>query len=59
MTRVASCGVGYVDSLVALGRYHVKSAIPFIPAREVAGINESVDETEMAFSQGDRVFALS
>ena len=31
LIRVAACGVGYVDSLVALGRYQVKPPLPHTP----------------------------
>ena len=38
LLRVAACGVGYVDSLVALGRYQVKPPLPHVPGQEVAGV---------------------
>ena len=59
LVRVASCGVGYVDSLVALGRYQVKPPTPFIPGREIAGIVEAAGEAVKTFRPGDRVFALA
>ena len=34
---VAACGVGYVDALVALGRYQVKPPLPHTPGQEAAG----------------------
>lgn len=44
LIRVMACGVGYVDSLVALGRYQVKPPVPHIPGQEVAGIVEAVGD---------------
>lgn len=37
LLQVAACGVGYVDALVALGRYQVKPALPHVPGQEVGG----------------------
>ena len=35
--KVAACGIGYVDVLVALGGYQVKPALPHTPGQEIAG----------------------
>jgi len=59
LVRVAACGVGYVDSLVALGRYQVKPPTPFTPGREIAGIVETVGSAVERIRPGDRVFALA
>ena len=40
--RVAACGVGYVDALVALGRYQVKPPLPHTPGKEAGGWVEAV-----------------
>ena len=40
--RVAACGVGYVDALVALGRYQVKPPLPHTPGQEIAGLRIEV-----------------
>ena len=37
LLRVAACGVGYVDALVALGRYQVKPSLPHTPGQEASG----------------------
>ena len=34
LVKVAACGVGYVDSLVALGRYQVKPSLPHVPGQD-------------------------
>ena len=39
---VAACGVGYVDALVALGRYQVKPPLPHIPGNEITGRVDAV-----------------
>ncbi|MFM8820776.1 MAG: alcohol dehydrogenase catalytic domain-containing protein, partial [Phenylobacterium sp.] len=36
--RLTDCGLGYVDALVALGRYQVKPPLPHTPGQEVAGV---------------------
>lgn len=57
--RVAACGVGYVDSLVALGRYQVKPPLPHTPGNEVAGWVEAVGEGVKGLTEGDRVMAMA
>lgn len=59
LIRVAACGVGYVDSLVALGRYQVKPKLPHTPGSEAAGIIEALGEGVKGLSVGDRVMAMS
>ncbi len=59
LIRVAACGVGYVDSLVALGRYQVKPPVPHTPGQEVAGRVEAVGEKVKGFQPGDRVAAMA
>jgi NADPH2:quinone reductase len=55
--RVAACGVGYVDALVALGRYQVKPPLPHIPGGEVAGRVDALGPSTEGFAVGDRVIA--
>lgn len=55
--RIAACGVGYVDALVALGRYQVKPSLPHVPGGEVAGWIDAVGEKVTGLSVGDRVLA--
>lgn len=59
LIRVAACGVGYVDSLVALGRYQVKPPLPHTPGQEVAGIVEAVGEDVANITPGDRVMTMT
>jgi NADPH2:quinone reductase len=56
--KVAAVGVGYVDALVALGRYQVKPTPPHIPGAEIAGVIDMVGESVAGWTPGDRVAAL-
>lgn len=55
--KVAACGVGYVDGLVALGRYQVKPALPHVPGGEVAGWIDAVGAEVDGLAVGARVLA--
>jgi NADPH2:quinone reductase len=57
LVRVAACGVGYVDALVALGRYQVKPPLPHTPGQEVSGWVEALGEGVTGLAAGDRVMA--
>ncbi len=57
LVEVAVCGVGYVDSLVSLGRYQVKPALPHVPGQEVGGRVAALGEGVAGFAVGDRVMA--
>lgn len=57
LVRVKACGVGYVDALVALGRYQVKPPLPHTPGSEVGGVVEALGEGVSGLSVGDRVMA--
>lgn len=59
LIRVAACGVGYVDALVALGRYQVKPPLPHTPGQDVSGRVEAVGEKVAGFAVGDRVMAMA
>jgi NADPH2:quinone reductase len=59
LIRVAVCGMGYVDALVALGGYQVKPPVPFTPGQEIAGVVEAVGAQVTAVKIGDRVMANS
>lgn len=54
---VKAAGVGFVDALIAEGRYQVKPPLPFSPGGEYAGVVESVGEGVTALKPGDRVIA--
>ncbi|TXL70344.1 NADPH:quinone oxidoreductase family protein [Vineibacter terrae] len=53
--KVAACGIGFVDALVALGRYQVKPPLPHIPGSEVAGVVDALGASVSGLSVGDRV----
>lgn len=57
LIQVQACGVGYVDALVALGRYQVKPPLPHIPGNEVAGVVAAVGAEVSEFHIGERVIA--
>ncbi|CAN7494026.1 NADPH:quinone oxidoreductase family protein [Phenylobacterium sp. LjRoot164] len=54
---VAACGVGYVDALVALGRYQVKPPLPHTPGQEAAGRVAKVGPGVVGLAPGERVMA--
>jgi NADPH2:quinone reductase len=55
--KIAACGVGYADSLIALGRYQVKPPLPHIPGGEIAGTVEALGEGVAGLTLGQRVMA--
>jgi len=55
--KVAACGVGYVDSLVALGRYQVKPSLPHVPGSEIGGVVDALGPGVTGFAVGERVLA--
>lgn len=55
LVKVAVCGMGYVDALVAVGGYQVKPPVPFTPGQEVGGVVEAVGRDVEGFDVGDRV----
>ena len=57
LVRVRACGVGYVDALVALGRYQVKPPLPHTPGSEVGGVVEAVGGDVRELRPGQRVMA--
>jgi NADPH2:quinone reductase len=57
LVKVAACGVGYVDALVALGRYQVKPPLPHTPGQEAGGWVETVGPGVSGLAPGDRVMA--
>ncbi|HPU15123.1 MAG TPA: zinc-binding dehydrogenase, partial [Polymorphobacter sp.] len=57
--RVAAVSIGYVDALLALGRYQVKPPLPHVPGAEVGGTVDALGEGVTGFAVGDRVMALA
>jgi NADPH2:quinone reductase len=56
--RIKASGVGYVDALVAVGRYQVKPALPYVPGIEIAGVIDAVGSEIRDFAPGDRVLSM-
>jgi NADPH2:quinone reductase len=57
LVKVAACGVGYVDALVAVGRYQVKPPLPHTPGQEAGGWVEAIGDGVEGLAPGDRVLA--
>jgi NADPH2:quinone reductase len=55
--RVAACGVGFVDALVALGRYQVKPSLPHVPGAEIGGLVDALGPGVTGVAIGERVLA--
>ncbi len=56
--KVAAVGVGYVDALVALGRYQVKPPVPHTPGAEISGVIDALGEGVTNLALGERVAGL-
>ncbi len=56
---VRAVGIGYVDALVALGRYQVKPPLPHVPGSEIAGLVDAVGAEVAGWAPGDRVLAMT
>jgi NADPH2:quinone reductase len=57
--KVAACGIGYVDVLVALGGYQVKPVLPHTPGQEIAGTVSAIGAGVTGLAVGDRVLAAA
>ena len=57
LVDVKAAGINFPDILMISGEYQVKTAPPFVPGNELAGIVEAVGEGVSRFSAGDRVIA--
>ena len=54
---VEVAGMGYVDALVARGRYQVKPPVPYNPGLEIAGTVSALGDGVDSLAVGDRVAA--
>lgn len=54
---VETAGMGYVDALVAQGRYQVRPPTPYCPGMEMAGTVTAIGEQVRNLEVGDRVAA--
>ena len=54
---VKAAGVGFVDALIAQGKYQVKPPLPFSPGGEYAGVIDALGEGVQGLAVGDRVIA--
>ncbi|MBB3860935.1 NADPH2:quinone reductase [Novosphingobium hassiacum] len=52
---VHSCGISFVDVLVAVGGYQIKPALPFVPGSEASGIITAVGANVPPSRLGERV----
>ncbi|MFN5512820.1 MAG: NADPH:quinone oxidoreductase family protein [Burkholderiales bacterium] len=59
LIEVGACGIGYVDALIALGRYQVRPAPPHTPGSEIAGRVRAVGRSVHGLSVGDRVLGTA
>lgn len=57
LINVKAAGINFPDILMISGDYQVKTAPPFVPGNELAGIVEAVGNGVNRFSAGDRVIA--
>ena len=55
--QVMAAGVGYVDTLIAAGKYQVKLPLPCVPGIECAGVIRAVGSSVSHLAVGDRVMA--
>jgi len=55
--KIAACGVGFVDALVALGRYQVKPPLPHVPGSEIGGLVDALGPGVTGYATGERVLA--
>lgn len=53
--KVKATAMGYVDGLVAAGKYQMKPALPFAPGGEIVGIVDAVGEAVKNIAIGDHV----
>ncbi|MEK9775428.1 MAG: NADPH:quinone oxidoreductase family protein [Quisquiliibacterium sp.] len=55
--KVQATALGFVDGLLALGRYQVRPQLPYVPGGEIAGVIEALGPGVDSVALGDRVVA--
>ena len=53
--RVGASALGFVDGLIALGRYQIRPPLPYVPGGEIAGTVDATGPGVDAVVIGDRV----
>lgn len=53
--QVRATALGFVDGLLAQGRYQIRPPLPYVPGGEIAGVVDSVGPNVESFRIGDRV----
>lgn len=53
--RVEATALGYVDALIAAGRYQHRPATPYVPGAEIVGVVDQCGPNVRGWSIGDRV----
>ena len=56
LIEVAAAGIGFVDTIVARGRYQVRQETPYVPGMELAGVVREAPELA-GLSVGQAVIA--
>jgi NADPH:quinone reductase len=57
--QVKAVGLNFFDTLIIVGKYQYRPALPFSPGAEVSGIVASVGDGIGGFAKGDRVMAFT
>jgi len=53
--RIEATALGFVDGLIAQGRYQIRPKLPYVPGGEVAGTVDAIGPDVRGVSVGDRV----
>ena len=53
--KVEAAALGFVDGLIALGRYQIRPPLPYVPGGEIAGTVDAIGPDVDAVVVGDRV----
>src|SRR5215210_7165592 len=53
--KVEATALGFVDGLIAQGRYQIRPPLPYVPGGEIAGIVDATGPSVDAVVIGDRV----